>query len=290
MSDTQQTPSKPAVPEHHHHDELAEVKQFIETYGKPLATAVLVVLVAVAVFQITSTRRRNQAEQASARLSEARSIPDLEAILSDFGKTAAAPQALLSLAKLYFDNGNYEIAFSKYEEFINTYPENRMLPTAKLGRAYCIEARNYESALQEAAVAFRDFAAENADSFLAPQAIFGQARCYEQLGQLEDARMVYEDFLSKQPEGLWSLRAEDQLEQLGKKIEKAQAGMPPITPAEIPAAAPVAIPGLATPVEIPAVEPTVAEVAPATATPAATSEATIPPSPQPVPPATDEGK
>ncbi len=226
MSDTENTPTKSA-PTPRHHDEMEEIKQLIERYGKPALTILIVVLIAIAAVLITVRRNHSKEQTASALLSQARSIPDLDAILSDYGKTAVAPNALLSLAKLYFDTSNYEIAYAKYEEFINKYPDHQMLPTAELGRIYCIEARNYDSALSDAATQFGAFAAEHKDSFLAPQAVFGQARCYEQLGQLEEARAVYEDFVANNTEGMWNMRAEDSLNQINKKISASNDGIMP---------------------------------------------------------------
>ena len=107
-----------------------------------------------------------------------------------------------------------------------------MLPTAELGRIYCIEARNSETALQEAAEAYAAFAQARPDSYLTPQAIFGQGRCLEQLGLLDEARALYEDFIAKQADSAWSMRAEDLQNQVTRKIAKAQgkAGTPTAKP------------------------------------------------------------
>ena len=42
MTDTEKTPQEPAH-HGHQHDELAEVKQLIETYGKPAVTALFAI-------------------------------------------------------------------------------------------------------------------------------------------------------------------------------------------------------------------------------------------------------
>jgi tetratricopeptide (TPR) repeat protein len=235
MTDTTNPTQEPA-PKGHHHDELAEVKQLIETYGKPAVTALLVVMIGIFVFQMYTTRKEKHLAESTRQLAAARSIPDFEAVYANFSKTKAAPRALLAVAKLYYDNANYEIASAKYDEFLREFPDDRMTTTAELGRIFCLEARNYNTAIEEAAEAFAAFAKANADSFLAPQAIFGQARCFEQLGKLDEARAIYEDFIAKQTGSPWSIRAEDLLEQVVLQIEKQQAaGSAPVEAAAIPA-------------------------------------------------------
>jgi len=252
MTDKKKTSEEPA-PQGHHHDELAEVKQFIETYGKPAVTALLVVMIAIGAFQMYTTRKQNRIDESARQLAAARSIPDFEAVYANYGKTKAAPRALLAAAKLYYDNANYEIAIAKYEEFLREFPEDRMVSTAELGRIFCIEARNYNAAIEEASAAYAAFAVANPDSFLAPQAIFGQARCLEQLGKLDEARAIYEDFIAKQAESAWVIRAEDLLEQVTLQIEKQQSAETVTTPATVPAAPTIAIPAAAP--EKPAEEP-----------------------------------
>jgi TolA-binding protein len=232
MTEEKKTPVEASTPAHHP-DELAEIKQLVEKHGKPVVTGILIVMIAVGSIQLYSSRKAASAQNASTQLSAAQSIPDIEDVLENYSNTPVVPQALIALAKRYYDNANYEIAFSKYEAFISNHPDHRMLPTAQLGRIYCIEARNTETALQEAADAYAAFAQANPDGYLAPQALFGQGRCLEQLGQFDEARAIYEDFIAKQADSAWSMRAEDLLNQVTLQIEKAQrkAGTPAATPA-----------------------------------------------------------
>lgn len=213
------TPDKRSQHHGQHHDELEDVKQFIESYGKPLITVLVIVIVSVGVFYMLRTRQANRICDAGQRLALAQSTADFDTIVEDYANTPAAPRALLALAKLHFDNGNYEIAFEKYESFLQQYPDDPMMTTAALGRIFCIEARNYESALQDAASAYEKFASTHSDSFLAPQAIFGQARCLEQLDQLNTARTKYEDFMAHHAESPWTMRAEELLERVNRKID-----------------------------------------------------------------------
>jgi outer membrane protein assembly factor BamD (BamD/ComL family) len=220
MTEDPKTPDE-AKPEAHHHDELADVKQVIETYGKPVVTGLLVVMIAVGAFQFYASRKQASAEEASRNMAQAKSITDFEDILENHANSAVAPMALLAAAKLYYQNGNYETALTKYDAFIRTNPADRALPTAQLGRLFCIEARGSDDALTEAAEAYAAFATDNPESFLTPQAIFGQARCLEQMGQIEAARTLYEDFIAGHSESAWMPQAETLLEQIKQRIKAA---------------------------------------------------------------------
>jgi len=71
-----------------------------------------------------------------------------------------------------------------------------------------------------------------------PQAVMGAARCREQLGQFDDARVLYEDFIAANPDSSWLPQAESGLLFL-KKAERAKNLPPPAAPAvEAPAPAP----------------------------------------------------
>lgn len=220
MTEDPKTPDE-AKPEAHHHDELADVKQLIERYAKPVVTGFLVVIIAVGGFQLYASRKQASAEEARRQWAAARSIPALEDILTDHAKSEVAPMALLAVAKLYYENGNYEIALTKYEDFIREHPADRAVPTAQLGRLFCIEARGSDDAITEAAEAYAAFATENPESFLTPQAIFGKARCLEQLGHTEAARTLYEDFIAGHSESAWIPQAETLLEQINQSIKTA---------------------------------------------------------------------
>ncbi len=82
MSEETNIPEKSASP-HHHNDELTEIKQILEKYGKQALTILLVVMIAFSAYQFYSMRKQNHIAEASAKLNAARSIPDLETIVSE---------------------------------------------------------------------------------------------------------------------------------------------------------------------------------------------------------------
>ncbi|HAS84189.1 MAG TPA: hypothetical protein DCS43_16305 [Verrucomicrobia bacterium] len=211
---------KPALPNVQHKDDVVNVKAWIDQYGSYAVSAVLIVLIALTAGHMLKNRRQSRMAEASQRLAVAQTAADLESIIADFRTSDVAPLAHIALAKINFENGEYDLALSQYDAFLKQWPDHEMKTTAQLGRIVCIEARGQAPALQEAATAFAAFAAENKGHFLAPQAIFGQARCFEQLGDLEKARTLYEDFIASHPDDLWNTRAEELLETLKHRLKQ----------------------------------------------------------------------
>jgi TolA-binding protein len=211
---------KNPLPNVQHENEVEALKTWLSKYGSHALTAVLTVLIALAALNLFHSRAARRALEANRRLASAQSVSDFENILADFGKSDVAPLAQLALAKLNFDNANYELALSQYDKFLTQWPAHPMKESAELGRIVCIEARGDEASIQEAKDAFSAFANQNPDSHLTPQALFGQARCLEQLGELESARAIYEDFIANHAESLWSIRAEELLAAVQRKLDR----------------------------------------------------------------------
>ncbi len=215
-----QTEKKP-LPNVQHQNDVDILKTWIAKHGSHAVTAVLAVLIVLAALHLLHSRAAQRTVEANRRLATAQSASDFEGILADFGKSDVAPLAQLALAKLNFDNSNYELALSQYDAFLAQWPEHAMCKTAELGRVFCIEARGHNDALNEAAAAFAAFAAANPDDALAPQALFGQARCLEQLGELAKARAIYEDFITTHPQNHWTIRAEELLTAVQHRLDRA---------------------------------------------------------------------
>lgn len=212
---------KKPLPNVQHQNDVEALKAWIAKHGSHAVTAVLAVLIVLAALHLLHSRASQREVEANRRLATAQSVSDFESILADFAKSDVAPLARLALAKLNFDNANYEVALSQYDQFLAQWPGHAMNKTAELGRVFCIEARGHNDALKEAAAAFAAFAAANADDALAPQALFGQARCLEQLGELAQARAIYEDYITRHPANRWTLRAEELLTAVQRRLDRA---------------------------------------------------------------------
>jgi len=239
MSKDNNTPTEAPKPVQHHNDELAEIKAFLDKYGKNALTILLVVMIAIAGFNFYTSRKKSHAAEATIKLNTAQSIPDLEAIVANYGDTQPAQMAMIALAKQYYETSDYEAALNEYDKFLAEYPKSRLAEIAKLGRVFCIEAHGTDGALEDSMQAYAAFVKDAPKSFLIPQAVFGQARCLSRLNRKDEARIIYEDFITNNPDNPWLLQAQDFLDRLGDANEAA-AGVKTAEPQIEDAAAPEA--------------------------------------------------
>jgi tetratricopeptide (TPR) repeat protein len=196
------------------HHELARVKAILRTHGLRTAIWIALALLIVVGGRVYRGHKAQAKVNASAMLMSARTVQDLEALVEQYASTPSAPLAMLKLAKAYYDFGNYDLAFNRYVDFLERYPEHEMRGIAELGKLHGLEARGQT---REALDGFERFVAANPGHFLEAQAVFGKARCLEQAGRKEEARVVYEDFIAARPDSGWATRAEEMLKTMDQR-------------------------------------------------------------------------
>ena len=201
------------------HEDAERFKHIASKHGKFIVFAIAVVLLAAAAGGLHRRRMVAKADEAIQLLTESRTTKDLETLVAEHGGSPLVPIALIRMAKLYYDSGNYNVALSKYDEFVENYPDHAMTTAAVLGKIQCMEARGQ---VQDAMRDYVAFAKERPEHYLTPQAVLGHARCLEQLGSLEEARQTCSDFIEANPESSWVLLAEEMVERLGKKIARME--------------------------------------------------------------------
>jgi len=228
----------------------AESQAMFARYGKWAVFAVCVVgLPAVGMFMYTASQRA-QVRRAAELVGAARNVVQLQKVVDQYPDAPAAAHAKLAMAKAHFDQGNYAGALKIYQAFEQEYPENYFVLAARLGIHTCGEAigttlyRQGQSMaarekLEEARSGYRRFIDANPDHFLVAQATFGEASCHQQLGRLQDAQIIYEDFITTSTNSPWVQLAERQLAAVERDIERTARGEPAretvITPLRIPA-------------------------------------------------------
>lgn len=207
-----------ATPEH---EEVLQARATLTRYGLPVLLAIVVAALVFGGAQAYRTWRVNRATRASEALTRANSFNELEAVVADFPGTSSAPLALLRLARAYYDQGNYDLALTKYDLFIAKHGKHPLAGAATLGRLHAREAQGHAD---EALAGFAAFAAQHPTDYLTPQAIFGQIRCLERLERVAEAKALCEDFIAAQDEDSdWLPRAEETLQGLRRKAKAAPA-------------------------------------------------------------------
>ncbi len=216
--------AQPAVVSNHP-PELVEFIEYMKTNGLRLLINIAAAAALILGYMAYTTYSKTNQNASMEQLSKAKSIQDVESIVGKYPKSAAAPLALLQIAKMTYQSGNYDMALSKFTEFKDKYPKHEFVDVAENGRIHCIEARGQ---IQEALDAFSLFADSKPGHYLRPEALFGKARCMEQLGKFDDARTVYEEIIAADPKGGWAPRAEEALDLAKMKTKR------PVKPVSLP--------------------------------------------------------
>lgn len=195
----------------------AEQADSLKTYASRILTAVLIVAaIVIAGYRYLDSSNSGKQEAAN-KLFSAKNAQDLELIITKNASSPVAPLAILKLAKVHFNSGNYDGALTRYNEFKTKFPQHELVEAAEMGRLHCLEARNQ---VEDALKGFTEFAASKTNHFLYAEAVTGKARCMEQLGKNREAIAVYEDFIAANPKSAWTSKMEDLMASLKKKTEE----------------------------------------------------------------------
>ena len=210
------------------------IQLFLESHGIPLAaaknmlwtvvTVVLAIVVVIGVFSFRNARARRIEDSsrllldAAAQMYQPNSSARIAMLLDRYPSGKNAPLILLTLASAQYAEGNYVVAGSTYDNFLSKYPDHTLVQIAELGKIECREAQqdNLDTVLAD----YTAFIAKHPGSFLVPQAVFGQGRCLDQLGRLEEARQVYEDFKTANPDSVWKDKIETALTAVETEIKR----------------------------------------------------------------------
>jgi predicted negative regulator of RcsB-dependent stress response len=207
-------------------DDLQQLRELWRNYGLTLVVAAGVVIVGVTGLLLYRAHSRRSLEEASRRLSSARTAQDLQALVAGQPSSPVAPLAMLKLAQSYFEARNYDLARKEYEDFQARFRDHSLLPAAELGRIHCLEAQGQ---IEDALEGFTRFAADHPTHFLTAQAVLGRGRCLEAQGRLVEARVVYEDFIASQPKSSWLPRVQETLDSVNRELSRSRPAAEPAT-------------------------------------------------------------
>ncbi len=229
-------------------EELLPVFDWWHAQGKKTVYLAAIALAVVGLAFIYTNNQKSKSRQASERLLAADSVEELEALVSQYGRTGAGTLAQLRLAKAYFDAGRYDDALARYDAFSGKSAK-RFADIAVLGRAHVLEAKGE---INEARTVYAAFRQEKPDHFLTPQALMGEARCLAIAGNRDAATELLDVLIAAKAGTPWEDVAEN-LKDVVTRYEKrapvslfdqADSLLPELTPApttpadqaEVPAA------------------------------------------------------
>jgi len=202
---------------------LIEFLAWVEVNKKKLMIGAAAVAVAVAAYSIYQWHRNQAEAEATGALykiltpasqTERPGGPGAQAFLqvaSTHPGTSAGAQALLFGAEALFRENKFAETKTQFENFLRTYPDHPMAPTAAFGIAACLDAMDKTN---EALAAHQDVVSRYAGSVVASQAKLGLARLYETKGDLAQALRIYEELARPTASSAWGAEASARREQL----------------------------------------------------------------------------
>ncbi|MDR4508349.1 MAG: tetratricopeptide repeat protein [Candidatus Brocadiaceae bacterium] len=117
------------------------------------------------------------------------------------------PWLLLQLGNIYFDLKNYDGAIDEYNDFLGRYGSHPMTPVVKQSLGYAYEEKGR---FQDAVKQFDGGSLSN-DNSLSAQKGWDAGRCYEKLGQTDDAIRTYTSAVEISPDSIWATMAQYRL-------------------------------------------------------------------------------
>src|SRR5437870_2172129 len=215
---------------------MIEFLAWVEVNKKKVLIGAAVVAVAIAVFSIYQWHRNEAEAEAIAALykiqtpvsqTEKPDGPGAQAFLqvaTMHPGTSAGAQALLFAADHLFRENKFAEAKTQFENFLRTYPDHPVAPTAALGIAACLDAIDKTN---EALIAYQDVLSRYAGSVVASQAKLGLARLYETKGDLAQALRIYDELARPSASSAWGAEASARREQLLAHHPELAATNPP---------------------------------------------------------------
>lgn len=129
---------------------------------------------------------------------------NLKEIARNFKRTPASIHSLLFLAEIYSRDKKYKKASDIYQQIIDSYRNNTLLPFAYIGLgSSLLNMGNLDKAVD----IYQIFSDKYPDHFLYPVILQSLGYCYEKTNQIDDARTQYEKIVTLYPQTIWAENA-----------------------------------------------------------------------------------
>jgi TolA-binding protein len=206
---------------------LVQAAEYARQHSRRIL-GVVIVLGIIALVAVFATRQRAAAELEAQNVL-ARATLDLKqgnfsgalqgyaTVRDRFRGTWGYSDATFFSADAHFSTGRYDSAMVFFEQYLN---ERKRRPgftvSAQLGVAQCLEELGRYG---DAAESYLKVQREHSADPLAPDALFGAARCYQLAGDLKQAETAFKDLIDRYPESRQANLAKMPLLEIQAKLE-----------------------------------------------------------------------
>jgi outer membrane protein assembly factor BamD (BamD/ComL family) len=178
-----------------------------------------------------------QTQKAEAAYAAADSIEGWQAVIREFPDSIAAGDSYLRIGQKMREDGKYSESDTAYDSFVHRFPKHPLLVTGYMGLAANAELENHlDKALDE----YKEVGTQFSSSYMAPMALFQQARLAETKGELKEAQQLFESIVRRYPESSFSGEAGRRAGRLADKLSReAPKPSPPAQTATSPLPSPI---------------------------------------------------
>jgi tetratricopeptide (TPR) repeat protein len=183
---------------------------------KILAAAVVLILILFG-GSIYFGLQAAQTQKAEAAYAAADSIEGWQAVIREFPDSIAAGDSYLRIGQKMREDGKYSESDTAYDSFVHRFPKHPLLVTGYMGLAANAELENHlDKALNE----YKEVGMQFSSSYMAPMALFQQARLAETKGELKEAQQLFESIVRRYPESSFSGEAGRRAGRLADKLSR----------------------------------------------------------------------
>jgi TolA-binding protein len=166
-----------------------------------------------------------RAQKAEAAYAAADSVEGWQAVIHEFPDSVAAGNSYLRIGSKLREDSHYPESDTAYDSFIHHFPKHPLLVTGYMGLAANAELENHPD---KAVDLYKEVATQFSSTYLAPMALFQQARLVEAKGGLKEAQQLFESIVRRYPESSFSGEAG---RRAGRLTDKLSQGAPKPSPA-----------------------------------------------------------
>jgi tetratricopeptide (TPR) repeat protein len=156
-------------------------------------------------------------QKAEAAYAAADSIEGWQAVIREFPDSIAAGDSYLRIGQKMREDGKYSESDTAYDSFVHRFQKHPLLVTGYMGLAANAELENHlDKALNE----YKEVGTQFGSSYMAPMALFQQARLAETKGALKEAQQLFESIVRRYPESSFSGEAGRKAGRLADKLSR----------------------------------------------------------------------
>jgi outer membrane protein assembly factor BamD (BamD/ComL family) len=166
-------------------------------------------------------------QKAEAAYAAADSVEGWQAVIHEFPDSIAAGNSYLRIGSKLRDDTKYPESDTAYESFVHHFPKHPLLVAGYMGLATNAELENHPD---KAVDLYKEVATQFSTSYLAPMALFQQARLVEAKEGFKEAQQLFESIVRRYPESSFSGEAGRRAGRLADKLSQEAPKPSPAAP------------------------------------------------------------